>query len=273
MTEQPGRPDQADKDRPGQAKAGQDRPGQAKAGQGRPASARTGPGGGSATGQSGGAGRPGGPGRPGPSVPGADMLSEFQRWLIRSSARSMRREIGGQVRKTLGGARAEKTDVWDTATTEIPPEVGEAPECQWCPICRAARQLRDSGPGVSGHLAGAGNVVASAVQDAINALDTMLAKASGTADRDRPDRASPEQPSGAGKPAGAPSPPIAVTPAPIVVTGADSPETAKAAAGPGRAHGEPDSWSLATDRAEAEGNEGPAGAEADRRGHEPDDRG
>jgi len=93
----------------------------------------------------------------------------------------MRREISGQVRRTLGGGGGrENSDVWDTATNEIPPEVGESPECQWCPICRAARRMRDSGPGISGQLSGAGDVVASAVQDAIGALDSLLAKAGGT---------------------------------------------------------------------------------------------
>ena len=106
------------------------------------------------------------------------MLNDLQRWLIRSGARSMRKEIGGQVRRTFGGnQRAGSADVWDTATNEIPPEVGESPECQWCPICRAARRMRDSGPGLGGHLSGAGDVVASAVQDAVSALDSILGKA------------------------------------------------------------------------------------------------
>ncbi len=101
------------------------------------------------------------------------MLSDFQRWLIRSSARSMRKEIGGQVRRTLGG-RTEQGDVWDTATTEIPPEVGESAECQWCPICRAARAMRESNPNLSGHISTAGDVVASAVQEALKAFDSVL---------------------------------------------------------------------------------------------------
>jgi hypothetical protein len=111
---------------------------------------------------------------------GVDVFGELQRWFIRQSAKNMRREISGQVRRTLGGGGRENSDVWDTATNEIPPEVGESPECQWCPICRAARRMRDSGPGIGGQLSGAGDVVASAVQDAIGALDSLLAKASGT---------------------------------------------------------------------------------------------
>ncbi len=110
---------------------------------------------------------------------GADVFGDLQRWFIRQSAKNMRREISGQVRRTFSGSR-ENADVWDTVTHEIPPEVGESPECQWCPICRAARRMRDSGPGIGGQLSGAGDVVASAVQDAISALDSLLGKASGT---------------------------------------------------------------------------------------------
>jgi hypothetical protein len=104
------------------------------------------------------------------------VFGDLQRWFIRQSAKNMRREISGQVRRTFGGGR-ENSDVWDTATNEIPPEVGESPECQWCPICRAARRMRDSGPGIGDQLSGAGDVVASAVQDAISALDSLLSKA------------------------------------------------------------------------------------------------
>ena len=111
---------------------------------------------------------------------GVDVFGDLQRWFIRQSAKNMRKEISGQVRRTLGGGSRPTSDVWDTATNEIPPEVGESPECQWCPICRAARRMRDSGPGIGGQITGAGDVVASAVQDAIGALDSLLAKASGT---------------------------------------------------------------------------------------------
>ncbi len=115
------------------------------------------------------------------SAPGADMLSDLQRWLIRSGAKSMRKEITGQVRRTFSsGQRSATSNVWDTATTEIPPDAGESPECQWCPICRAARLMRESGPGIGGQLSGAGEVVASAVQDAVSALDSILGKAGGS---------------------------------------------------------------------------------------------
>jgi hypothetical protein len=114
--------------------------------------------------------------RPRPAGPGQDMLSDFQRWLLRSSARNMRNQIGEQVRKTLGGRQPEPGNVWDVATTEIPPEVGESPECQWCPICRAARRMRESSPGLGGQLTAAGDAVAAAVQDALSGLESLLAR-------------------------------------------------------------------------------------------------
>jgi hypothetical protein len=122
------------------------------------------------------------------------MLTDFQRWLIRSSAKSMRREITGQVRRSLGaGERANPGDVWGTVTTEIPPEAGESPECQWCPICRAARRMRETGPGLGDQLSAAGDVVASAVQEAMKSFDSVLARAGAAGDpaRDNPDRWSP----------------------------------------------------------------------------------
>jgi len=131
------------------------------------------------------AGRPGS-GRsqqPGRRQPSSDVLGDLQRWLIRSSARNMRSQFEDQVRRTLSGHRPDKGDVWDIATTEIPPEVGEAPECQWCPICRAARRMRGTGPGLTGQLTGAGDAVAAAVQDAVRAFDGFLGRTAGASDR------------------------------------------------------------------------------------------
>jgi len=137
------------------------------------------------SGQSRGADRPGPgqPQQPGRRQPGGDVLGDLQRdlqrWLIRSSAKNMRSQFEDQVRRTLGGNRPDNSDVWDVATTEIPAEVGEAPECQWCPICRAARRMRESRPGLSGQLSGAGDAVAAAVQEAARAFDTFLGRAGG----------------------------------------------------------------------------------------------
>lgn len=150
------------------------RPGADRSGQGRDDASRAG---------NGKAGSP----WPRPGTPGTDLFGDLQRWFIRQSAKSMRRELSGQVRRTLGGGKPEPTDVWDTATNEIPPEVGESPECQWCPVCRAARRMRDAGPGLGGQLSGAGDAVASAVQDAIGVLDSLLARTGGSREeRERP---------------------------------------------------------------------------------------
>jgi len=177
MNEQPGASDRPDRqgsdqpnaDEPGSGRSGSGRSGSERSGTERPAGLRP---------AAAGSGRTG-PARPRQGAPGTDLFGELQRWFIRQSAKNMRRELTGQVRRSLGGGRTEKTDVWDTVTHEIPPEVGESPECQWCPICRAARQMRDSGPGLGGQLTGAGTAVASAVQDAIGALDSLLSRGSG----------------------------------------------------------------------------------------------
>jgi hypothetical protein len=125
------------------------------------------------------------------SGPGGDLLGDMQRWLIRSGTKSMRREIEGQVRRTLGGGRrAEPADPWGTATTEPPPHLGESPECAWCPICRAARRMRESGPDLGSQLSGASDVVASAVQDAIVAVDAIFSRTAAAPGPRRPAGAS-----------------------------------------------------------------------------------
>jgi hypothetical protein len=84
----------------------------------------------------------------------------------------MANQVASQVRRTVGQERRAHGDVWDTATTEPPPE--EAPECQWCPICQAARAARLSGPGLMSGLADAGGVLASMAQDAFSAFDQIM---------------------------------------------------------------------------------------------------
>jgi hypothetical protein len=104
-----------------------------------------------------------------------DIAGNIQRWLLRSSADNMRRGLNEQFRRTFGSGRAERDDAWGTATTETVPESSdEAPECAWCPVCRAARRIRESGPGLGGGLAGAGDAVATAVQEALSAFDAFL---------------------------------------------------------------------------------------------------
>jgi hypothetical protein len=103
--------------------------------------------------------------------PGSDITGELQRWLIRSSARNMRRELTGQFRRTFN--REEEDNVWGVATTEPPEPSAEAPECAWCPVCRAARRISES-RGLGDQLAGAGDVVAGAVQEALAAFESVL---------------------------------------------------------------------------------------------------
>jgi len=113
-------------------------------------------------------------------------MAGLQRWLIRSGARTARRELKGQVRRSLGGGRTGSQDVWGTATTELPPDLDQAPECAWCPICRAARRMRESSPGLGPQLSGASDVVASAVQDALRGLDGVLSRAAAPGDTAAP---------------------------------------------------------------------------------------
>jgi hypothetical protein len=115
----------------------------------------------------------------------ADLAGEVQRWLIRSSARSMRDELGGQVRRAFGARDAEPGgDVWSTATTERPGAADEPPECSWCPVCRAARKIAQTraatgqpgtGPAGAGpRLADAADVMAAAVREALSGLESIL---------------------------------------------------------------------------------------------------
>ena len=104
---------------------------------------------------------------------GSDPIGELQRWLVRSGARSVSRQLGDQVRTALGGGgNSTHGDVWESATADH-----EAPECQWCPICRARRRLRESGPGLSSTVAAAGDAVSVVLQDAAAAFEAAVAAA------------------------------------------------------------------------------------------------
>ena len=104
--------------------------------------------------------------------PGSDPIGELQRWLVRSGARSVTRGLGDQVRTALGGSNNTHGDVWESATADH-----EAPECQWCPICRARRRLRESGPGLSSTVAAAGDAVSVVLQDAMAAFEAAVTAA------------------------------------------------------------------------------------------------
>ncbi len=125
----------------------------------------------------------------------ADLANDVQRWLIKSSARNMRDELGDQVKKAFRGQGGEPADVWATATTEPPDAADQPPECAWCPICRAARRMalaQGSGDaaasagaavpkGATPGLAGAADVLFGAARDALVGLDTILSYRPGEA--------------------------------------------------------------------------------------------
>ena len=123
----------------------------------------------SGNGQSGGGQSGSGRGQSRPSDPVAD----FQRWLMKAGARSMANQVADQVKRTIGAERRDSGDVWDTATNEVPPN--EAPECQWCPVCQAARAARVGGAsGLGAALSGAGTVLSSVVQDAFSVFEQVM---------------------------------------------------------------------------------------------------
>jgi len=105
-----------------------------------------------------------------PSRSGQDPIGDFQRWLVRSGARSVSREVSDQIRSMLG-LGGGPADVWSRATA---PPADEAPECAWCPFCRAARVLRESGPGVSSQMAAAGEAVGVLARDAMSVVESAL---------------------------------------------------------------------------------------------------
>ena len=106
---------------------------------------------------------------------GNDLIGDFQRWLLRAGARGMSRELADQVRTALG-KNQQTGDVWETATTE--PAPGEAPECAWCPLCRAARLVREAKPTRDTRVAAVGDALTSVVQDAVSVLEAALAATS-----------------------------------------------------------------------------------------------
>ena len=133
----------------------------------------------------------------------AGVANEVQRWLIRKSARNMRDELGGQVKKALRGSERNAGDTWATATTEPPHAADEAPECAWCPVCRAARRMAQARSGADARGGGpkisdAADVMAGAVRDALAGIDSILSY--------RPSGSAPSGPSAPAAPA-RPEPP------------------------------------------------------------------
>jgi hypothetical protein len=209
-------------------------------------------------------------GEGGPTRP--DFVSEFQRWLLRSSAKNMRREIEDQFRRTFGGGRQDTSDVWEAVTSEPPQDEAQPPECEWCPICRAARRMRESGPGLGSPLSGAGEAMATAVQDAIAALDSILSRPGPPSRPSTPSR--PDRPSRPGTPS---RPETSSRP------GETGPAngSARAGAGPGGTAGGSAGAGSGSRESTAGGSAAAgsgsfgsgAGGEPEEPGNEPDDRG
>jgi hypothetical protein len=104
---------------------------------------------------------------------GSDPVADFQRWLMKAGARSMANQVADQVKRSLGAEKAAaRGDVWDTATNEPPPN--EPLECQWCPICQAARAARTGGPGLGTMLSDAGGALAGLAQGAFSAFEQLM---------------------------------------------------------------------------------------------------
>ncbi len=103
---------------------------------------------------------------------GSDPVADFQRWLMKAGARSMANQVADQVKRSLGAEKRPSGDVWDTATNEPPPN--EPPECQWCPICQAARAARTSGPGLGAMLSDTGGALAGLAQSAFSAFEQLM---------------------------------------------------------------------------------------------------
>ena len=223
-----------------------------------------------------------------------DLIGDFQRWLLRSGARGMSRELADQVRAALGKNQSTG-DVWETATTQ--PVPADAPECAWCPLCRAARVVREAKPGRDKRVAAVGDAVTTVVQDAVSVLEAALAAtgrsgggngrtdAAGPGTRGYPAAgAAAEDASAPGGQAAAPSPgdqeaPAAggqAAPGPGGQAAAPSPGDQEAPALGGQ-EAEPSPGAQATaspDGPPAPGtNEPPAPEPPEESPHEPDDRG
>ena len=162
--------------------------------------------------------------------PGSDPFGDFQRWLMKAGARSITRDVTDRVKSTIGGNRAKSySDVWDEATNSDPVE--EPPECQWCPICRAARRARENGgspAGFSEQVAGAADALAGLTKDAFSLFESAM-RAQPTPRRPAGPSTTPAARPPAATPAAAT--PSTATPAPAT-PGAPSTPSAPAAPAP-----------------------------------------
>jgi hypothetical protein len=108
----------------------------------------------------------------------------------------MRDDLGDQVKRAIRGQRNNTEDPWTTATTEPPDALDQAPECAWCPICRAARRMAQAQAQAAAQAAAKSSVRRTPGRDA-PARDTA---ARGSAARDAAGPGVPGAPGGHGGP-------------------------------------------------------------------------
>ena len=101
---------------------------------------------------------------------------------MRAGARGIGQQLADQVGRAFGGHRDHAShgpqDVWNVATHEDERTAQQPPECTWCPLCRAIRLSRESGPGLAGQMSGAADALATAAQDALQVLDDIMSRSS-----------------------------------------------------------------------------------------------
>jgi hypothetical protein len=107
-------------------------------------------------------------------------------------------------RRVSGGGRSGSADVWSEATSEAWGEhfATGAPECRYCPICRAIAASRASGPDVVGHVVAAGEQLYAAVRDAVAGFERTRPPASPRPEPDGSWSAPSDSPADGGRPQG-----------------------------------------------------------------------
>ena len=72
-----------------------------------------------------------------------------------------------------GPAKSETGDIWGRAVHGEPVHhiATGAPECKYCPVCRAIAASREAGPGVTENLVSAGRSLFSALGHVLDGLD------------------------------------------------------------------------------------------------------
>jgi hypothetical protein len=78
------------------------------------------------------------------------------------------------LRKRMsGGASSGSGDVWSEATSDAWGEhiATGAPECRYCPVCRAIAASRTSGPEVLSHVLSAGESLYAALRETVSGFE------------------------------------------------------------------------------------------------------